>query len=66
MHPLHFKYCTSITGRHLQTLVGQRSSVESFLVGGFQAQSRVAVLLGLLEAAQLQQADGSVGGSASL
>lgn len=46
---------------HLQTLVSQGPSVEGLLVARLQPQGGVAVLLGLSESIQLQEADGSGG-----
>lgn len=43
----------------------QGPSVEGLLVARFQLQSRITVLLGLLEPTQLQEANGSAGVSAA-
>lgn len=44
---------------HLEAFIGHGSSVEGLLIGRFQFQCSVTVLLGLCESFQLQVAQGS-------
>lgn len=48
-----------VNAPHLEALIGQGSSVEGLLIGGFHFQSCVTVLFGLSKTLQLQVAQGS-------